>query len=86
MLRIAHDFERFSTRRSSAAEVVRDAIRRMEREQNKLEVLRTAVRAGDKQLDYGEGVLLTDALMEEIENNAIKRHKKSEKPNTDVTD
>ncbi|MCK5284489.1 MAG: type II toxin-antitoxin system ParD family antitoxin [Alphaproteobacteria bacterium] len=70
---------------SSAAEVVRDAIRRMEQEQNKLEVLRTAVRAGDKQLDHGESVLLTDALMEEIENNAIKRHKKGEKPNADVT-
>ena len=69
----------------SAAEVVRDAIRRLEQEQNKLEVLRAAVRAGDEQLDRGEGVLLTDALMEKIESNAIKRHKKGEKPNSDVT-
>ena len=62
-----------------------EKIRRMEQEQNKLEVLRTAIRAGDKQLDHGKGVLLTDALMEEIENNAIKRHKKGKKPNADVT-
>ena len=33
---------------SSAAEVVRDAVRRMEREENKLEILRAAVRAGDE--------------------------------------
>ena len=70
---------------SSAAEVVRDAVRRMEREENKLDILRAAVRAGDEQLDRGEGALLTDTLMEEIENSAIERHRKGEKPSSDVT-
>jgi antitoxin ParD1/3/4 len=70
---------------NSAAEVVRDAIRRMEREQSRLEILRSAVRVGDEQLDRGEGVLLTDSLMEEIENNAIERHRTGERPNPDVT-
>ena len=71
---------------NSAAEVVRDAIRRMEREQNRLEILRAAVRAGDEQLGRGQGILLTDSLMEEIENNAIARHKKGERPSSNVTD
>ena len=70
---------------NSAAEVVRDAIRRMEQEQSRLEILRAAVRAGDEQLDRGEGVLLTDSLMEEIEKNAIKRYRKGERPASDVT-
>lgn len=70
---------------NSAAEVVRDAIRRMEEEQSKLEVLRAAVRAGNEQLDSGKGILLTDALMEKIEKNAIERYKKGERPRSYAT-
>ncbi len=69
----------------SAAEVVRDAIRRMAQEQNRLSILRAAVRAGDVQLDRGEGMFLGDALMAEIETNAIQRFEAGEKPNADVT-
>ncbi len=69
----------------SASEVIRDAVRRMEQEQKKLAALREAVRAGDEELDRGEGVLLTDSLMEEIEKNAKERHKRGEVPNADVT-
>lgn len=70
----------------SAAEVVRDAIRRLEQEHSKLAALRAAVRAGDEQLGRGEGVPLNDVLIAEIEKNALRRHKEGAKPNADVTD
>ncbi len=70
---------------NSAAEVVRDALHRMAQEQNKLDVLRAAVKAGDEQLDRGEGVVLTDDLMDEMLNNALERYRRGEKPSSDVS-
>jgi antitoxin ParD1/3/4 len=47
-----------------ASEVIRDAIRRMREEDEKLEALRAAVRAGDEQLDRGEGRPYTPELLD----------------------
>ncbi|MGH8474999.1 MAG: type II toxin-antitoxin system ParD family antitoxin [Methylococcales bacterium] len=41
---------------SNASEVVRDAIRRMRDEDEKLAALRSAVKVGDEQLERGEGI------------------------------
>jgi antitoxin ParD1/3/4 len=62
---------------SNATEVVRDAIRRMWEEDEKLAKLRDAVDAGDKQLEQGEGVPYSPERLERITGKAVSASKKS---------
>jgi antitoxin ParD1/3/4 len=55
----------------NATEVIRDAIRRMQVEEERLQAWRAAVRAGEEELDRGEGVPYTPAALDEITNAAI---------------
>lgn len=55
----------------NATEVIRDAIRRMQAEENRGAALQTAIAKGDAQLDQGEGVPYTLELMEQIMQSAI---------------
>lgn len=69
---------------SNGSEVVRDAIRRMWEEDEKLEKLRAAVKVGDNQLDRGEGVPYSSRRLEEITENAFKNSRKGKKISSDV--
>jgi len=70
---------------SNASEVIRDAIRRMREEDEKLVALRAAVRAGDEQLDRGEGQSYTPELLEKITEMALTGAKQGHKVGRDVT-
>lgn len=56
----------------NATEVIRDAIRRMQAEEERISALRAAVAKGDAELDRGEGVAFTPKLMESITRMAVK--------------
>ena len=70
---------------SNASEVVRDAIRRMRDEDERLAALRAAVAVGDEQLDRGEGVSYTPARLEQITQKALANARKAKKVSSDVT-
>ena len=56
----------------NATEVIRDAIRRMQAEEERISALRAAVAKGDAELDRGEGVAYTPELIESITQSALK--------------
>ena len=56
---------------SNASEVVRDAIRRMRDEDEKLALLRSAVAVGDEQLERGEGATYSPELLKRITEKAF---------------
>lgn len=70
---------------SNASEVVRDAIRRMWEEDEKLEKLRAAVQIGDEQLDRGEGLAYSSSRLEAITEKAFRNARNGKKVSTDVT-
>jgi antitoxin ParD1/3/4 len=70
---------------SNASEVIRDAIRRMREEDEKLEALRAAVRVGDEQLDRGEGQPYTPELLDKMTEAARQGAKQGRKVGRDVT-
>lgn len=55
----------------NATEVIRDAIRRMQAEENRISAWQAAIRQGDAQLDAGEGVAYTPAALDDITQSAI---------------
>lgn len=69
---------------SNASEVVRDAIRRMREEDEKLAALRAAVQVGDEQIDRGEGVPYTQERLETITAKALANARQGKKVNPDV--
>jgi antitoxin ParD1/3/4 len=70
---------------SNASEVVRDAIRRMREEDEKLAALRSAVRVGDDQIDRGEGIPYTPDRLAAITAKALENANKGKKVSPDVT-
>lgn len=70
---------------SNASEVVRDAIRRMRAEDERVAALRTAIEVGDRQLDNGEGREYTEATLDRITADAVANAKRGKKPSPDVT-
>jgi antitoxin ParD1/3/4 len=69
---------------SNASEVVRDAIRRMWEEDEKLAKLRAAVQLGDEQLDHGEGVAYSSDRLEKITEKALSNARNGKKVSADV--
>ena len=55
----------------NATEVIRDAIRRMQTEENRMVAWQTAIAKGNVQLDQGKGMLYTPELMEQMTQSAI---------------
>lgn len=55
----------------NATEVVRDAIRRMQAEDLRLEAWQAAIKKGDEQLDRGEGLEYSPNMRERITQEAI---------------
>lgn len=69
----------------NVSEVVRDAIRRMRDEDEKLAALRAAVRAGDEQLALGQGRDYTPERLEQITEQAHANSRNGKKVSGDVT-
>jgi len=69
---------------SNASEVVRDAIRRMREEDEKLAALRAAVQVGDDQLERGEGAPYTPDRLETITAKAFSNSRHGKKVSPDV--
>jgi antitoxin ParD1/3/4 len=55
----------------NATEVIRDAIRRMQAEESRVVAWQAAVKAGDDQLDRGEGIAYTPETLNDITQSAI---------------
>jgi antitoxin ParD1/3/4 len=70
---------------SNASEVVRDAIRRMREEDEKLAALRAAVAVGDEQLARGEGAPYSAELLEKLTERAMANARAAKKVSPDVT-
>jgi len=56
----------------NVTEVIRDAIRRMQSEDDRMGAWRAAIAKGESQLDRGEGVAYTPELMESLTKSAIE--------------
>jgi len=69
----------------NVSEVVRDAIRRMRDEDDKLAALRAAVRVGDEQLALGQGRDYTLERLEQITEQARANTRQGKKVSRDVT-
>jgi len=63
----------------NATEVIRDAIRRMQAEEERIAAFRAAVAKGDAELDRGEGIAYSSELMESLTQTALK-DMRSDKP------
>jgi antitoxin ParD1/3/4 len=57
----------------NATEVIRDAIRRMQAEEQRIAAFQKAVAEGDAQLDRGEGTEYSRELMNKLAGNARKK-------------
>lgn len=57
---------------SNATEVIRDAIRRMQAEEARVDAWRAAIQIGDDQLERGEGLAYTAAVLSDITQTAIE--------------
>lgn len=55
----------------NATEVIRDAIRRMQAEENRITAWRLAIQEGDAQLERGEGIAYTTELLSDITRSAM---------------
>jgi antitoxin ParD1/3/4 len=53
--------------------VIRDAIRQIQTEDNRITLFRTAVAKGDVQIDRGEGIAYTPELIASLTQSAIKK-------------
>jgi len=69
---------------SNASEVIRDAIRRMHEEDEKVAALQRALKVGDDQLDRGEGVPYTADLLNRVTAQAKDKARGGRKVNPDV--
>ena len=56
----------------NATEVIRDAIRRMQAEEERVQAWRAAIRQGDDELDRGEGIAYTSAALDDITAEALR--------------
>lgn len=56
----------------NATEVIRDAIRRMQAEETRVQAWRAAVQKGDDELNRGEGIPYTPQVLDEITDTALK--------------
>lgn len=68
----------------NANELIRDAIRRMQADEERLAAFRLAVSQGEEQLDRGEGRTYTPEVMEEIAMRARENQDKNTPIDPDV--
>ena len=68
----------------NAAEVIRDAIRRMKEEDGRLAMLKEAVRVGDEQLDQGKGIVYSQERLDAISDKALANLRNGKQVNAHV--
>jgi antitoxin ParD1/3/4 len=68
----------------NATEVIRDAIRRMQSEEERRTAFRAAVAVGEAELDRGEGIPYSDSLLDEIWKEALNSAHSGEPIDPDV--
>jgi antitoxin ParD1/3/4 len=68
----------------NATEVIRDAIRRMQAEEERIAAFRTAVAKGDAQIERGEGIAYTSELIDGLTQTAINEMHSSKSMEADV--
>jgi antitoxin ParD1/3/4 len=68
----------------NATEVIRDAIRRMQSEDDRVAAWQAAIAKGETQLDRGEGVAYTSELMEILTQSALAAMHSNQPINPDV--
>ena len=64
---------------TSENEVVRDAVRRMREEEQRMARLQAAVRIGDEQIAHGDTVPYSKELLDHIGQRAVQRAKQGKK-------
>jgi len=70
---------------TSEIEVVRDAVRRMREEEERIARFQAAVQIGDEQIERGDTVPYSKALLDQISQRAVERAKQGIKiDNPDV--
>lgn len=67
-----------------AGEVVREAMRLLDEHEHRLDALRAKLQIGLDELDRGEGVEWTPALMARLSREADEMHRRGEQPDSDV--
>ncbi len=70
---------------SNASEVVRDAIRWMWEDDQKLERLKAALQVGDEQIQRGEGVIYSSSRLDAITEKAFINARAGKEISSDVT-
>ncbi|TDN56830.1 type II toxin-antitoxin system ParD family antitoxin [Azoarcus indigens] len=68
----------------SATEVIRDAIRRMQAEESRVQAWHAAIQQGDAELDRGEGIPYTADTLDDITATAIKSLRSGKRMDPDV--
>ena len=68
----------------NATEVIRDAIRRMQAEENHVSAWQAAIKQGDDQLDRGEGIAYNAEALNDITETAIGAMHSRQTMNPDV--
>ena len=68
----------------NATEVIRDAVRRLQADNARIQAFRAAVKAGDDQLDRGQGIPFSAALMDEVEREALAAARRGDAIDPDV--
>ena len=68
---------------TSENEAIRDAVRRMREEEERIARFQAAVRIGDEQIERGETVPYSKELMEEIGQRAVQRATQGSTPGTE---
>jgi antitoxin ParD1/3/4 len=68
----------------NATEVIRDAIRRMQSEEGRVEAWRAAIKKGDDEIDRGEGIPYTAKTLNDITETAISSMHGSQPMDPDV--
>jgi len=68
----------------NATEVIRDAIRRMQAEEDRMQAWRAAIKKGDDELDRGEGIAYTAKALDDITEAAIDGMHSGKPMNPDV--
>jgi antitoxin ParD1/3/4 len=69
---------------SNATEVIRDAIRRMQADEIRISAWQSAIKQGADQLDRGEGIAYSPAVLENITKSAIEAMHSGKPMDSDV--
>ena len=69
---------------SVETELVKDAVRRMREEEERIKRFQAAIRIGDEQIANGETIPYSKDLMDKATKSASNRAQNGEKPNPDV--